>query len=287
MFRNRDENERNQEMKKSMLLMLILGVTSFAHAELLLHWDFNEQWTEPNAIDQTMYGRNGVLTQGAVRVNDAEFIGTIGFTGVYGKKTTVRLGPWLDAPMDVDNLSPGFTMAVLWRCQNPVDAPWGVMIGWDGLGLGVLEGGVWSLWSTAPNPADPYDIRYNEVHYADTLTDTDWHHLAITYVHSTNTRSIYLDGVLLGADVLDPADGPGQGYWEKEFTVGGRQDWYETQGLCTDAKVWNTALDASQILAEYNALMAEQKILGDINEDLVVDIDDLAILVQDWLQGCQ
>ena len=254
-----------------LLLMTALIIGPSAHAELLLHWNFDEPLGTNVTYDQTMYGRNADLKNGVVRVGDPNFIGVVGFTGVDNAGTKVELGQWLDAPMQGYD----FTVAVMFRCQTPSDT-YGVIVGWDGLGLGISANAVWSIWATPSST--------NEVFYSNVWTDAGWHHLAMTYDNSAFTRKIYLDGQLLGTDVLNSSNGAGQGYWEKEFCVGGRQDSYEVHGLCADVKVWNSTLTSTQVQTEYNALLAEQKTPGDINEDAVVGIDDLVILAENWTE---
>jgi hypothetical protein len=155
------------------------------------------------------------------------------------------------------------------------------MIGWDGLFLGAVYGYVYGAWAAIG--ADD-QIYYNEIwEDPNAWLDNDWHHLAMTFYNSTYTRSLYLDGQLVVTDILDPAEGAGYGYWEGEFVVGGRQDYYEAAGLAADAKVWDTALSPQEILAEYDALMALRRVRGDISMNGCVNFEDFAKLANDWL----
>jgi hypothetical protein len=260
-------------MRNVLFAIALLTAVGSAKGDLVLHWSFIEDFGEPNTYDQ-VGSRDGELLNGVIRGTDPNYVGIVAFPGVYSVKTHVNGGAWPSAPMEGGD----FSMAVLFKCPEP-NAPWGVMIGWDGLGLGIAYQDVWCTWTTPS--------AFNEVLYADVWTDTEWHHLLMTYVNSTYTRTIYLDGQSLGTDVLNPADGAGAGYWETEFVVGGRQDYYEVPGLCADAKVWNTALSPAEVLAEYEALLLEQKKEGDINEDGVVNFTDVNDLFEDWLDGCQ
>ena len=266
-------------MKKIIFSILVLGLFLVAatEAEMILHYDFAEDYGDPNVYDK-VGDLDAELNMGVIRVtDDPDFVRVVGAPGLAEVKTDIRAGEWLDAPMEGGD----FTMAVLWK-KSDAFHPHESMIGWDALCLGSAYGKVWSAWTAI---GDDNAIYYNEIWYDGSWEDTDWHHVAMTYDNSTYTRKIYFDGWLLGTDTLDPTQGAGQGHWERIFVVGGRQDYYAAEGLCADAKVWNTVLTAAEIEAEYDALMAQQKLQGDVDGSGCVNMEDFSDMAQNWLEG--
>ena len=242
--------------------------------DLVLHYDFDEAFGEPNVYDNEAT-LDATLNLGVIRVpSDPDFKGVVGFPGLTSTKTNVR-AEWLNPPM----ASGDFTMAVMFRNFDPMNASNQIVMGWDGLGIGVVSGYLWGTWAAVGTDSQ---VHQNDITYADTWVDRDWHHVAMTYDNSAYTRKLYFDGELVGTDVLNSSYGAGQGHWEKIFVIGGRQDSYSAEGLCADAKVWDVVLDDTQVLSEYLSLLTQCKKPGDIDNDEVVDVNDLSILADNW-----
>ncbi len=86
------------------------------------------------------------------------------------------------------------------------------------------------------------------------LTDTDWHHIAVTHDAATGDRALYVDGVLAGSDV---AGGPYTGLgplvfgtraWDAGESFGGELD---------EVRQWKRALPASEAIP--NTLLSGQE----------------------------
>ncbi len=121
-----------------------------------------------------------------------------------------------------------------------------------------------------------------------TITDTDWHHVALTfsYDETDDTRGIrlYLDGELVtmtavstglaGVDDIDlSSDSP--------FNLSGRYDSQLNEGgSVDDFAIWNSALTATDI-----ASLAGFALEGDLNGDGFVGLDDLDIILGVWNQS--
>lgn len=89
----------------------------------------------------------------------------------------------------------------------------------------------------------------NAVDSVATYTDTNWHHLVITYNATTNARKAYVDGALVASDTAS-ADFGGLSHLFVGAGLGGSASWFK--GYIDEVLVYNTELSASAILAAYN-----------------------------------
>ena len=234
-------------MKKLLMLLLVLVMAVAAQAQLILHYDFEEESGDV-AYDQ-VGSRDGVLENGVGRSSTT--VGNIGGTVTLDAMYhNVYVGAWTDAPMNGGD----FTMSIAFKLDDPYGGDQALM-GWDGMCVGVANGGVWSLWST---PTTTYGVWHGG-NPAGVWDDTGWHYLTISYKQDAapgqDRRSLYLDGVLAGTDNLVAGDA-GQGYWEMITRLGLRQDiQFQAYGEAGDFKVWDTALTATEVYGEYEAVM--------------------------------
>lgn len=80
------------------------------------------------------------------------------------------------------------------------------------------------------------------------LTDGNWHHVAATF--NGTTRSIYVDGTLVGSDT----PGSDHSATAVDFRIGYSKGPGFFSGLIDDVRVYNTALSQTQIQNIYNGL---------------------------------
>ena len=85
---------------------------------------------------------------------------------------------------------------------------------------------------------------YGNAYNVGSIADTDWHHVAITYNHNTNNRTIFLDGQSLTSDTPD-YDYTGTGY----FYLGkwGTTDSYWFDGELDEIRIWTHERNETQI----------------------------------------
>ena len=122
-----------------------------------------------------------------------------------------------------------------------------------------------------------------------TITDTEWHHVALTfdYDESDATRGmrLYLDGALLsmtasstglaGAGDIDLSN-------DSPFNLSGRYDSQLNEGgSVDDFAIWNSVLSATDIAS----LAGVSVLIGDLNGDGFVGIGDLNIVLGNWNQN--
>jgi hypothetical protein len=117
------------------------------------------------------------------------------------------------------------------------DSPLYVLVGEGDLQAGVRSGGV--------NYSLRYDLDYAKV------DATAWHHVAITYVDSIRTLTIYFDGRFVQRQAIGhSSDG-------NTMTLEiGRQGWTDPkmwQGNIDDLRIWNLVRTTAQIQAAYQS----------------------------------
>ena len=76
------------------------------------------------------------------------------------------------------------------------------------------------------------------------VTQSAWTHVAVVQNGPTNTRSIYINGVLAATGPAQAADGAGQ-FWMGQQNVSGTPDSFP--GLIDEVRIYNIALGASDI----------------------------------------
>ncbi|MEK7201106.1 MAG: LamG-like jellyroll fold domain-containing protein, partial [Patescibacteria group bacterium] len=82
--------------------------------------------------------------------------------------------------------------------------------------------------------------------FSSTITDTNWHHVAVTFIDSSNTLSIYVDGALTTtATKALEADGGGH-----VVTVGNHQNNNTFSGLIDDFRMYSRALTLAEIQSD-------------------------------------
>jgi hypothetical protein len=255
--------ERKKAMRKLILLVVILGTAFSAKADMVLHWDF--EGTSSTVVDR-VGTLNGKIEGGCKR----DTVSGLGAIVTFDGTGRVDAQAWTGAPMDGGN----FTISTICRADTIKGICTQTVVGWDGMLLGCSWGKAYSMWITG--------VGYNESFwlYGDSWMDTRWHHLAMTYEHGAkpsdpHKRTLFVDGVPIPSNnagisvdknpdvpglipqLLNPANKVGFGHYERYFSVGDfadgstvPKDW-PFKGDVADVKVWDTALTAEEMLAEY------------------------------------
>ena len=93
-----------------------------------------------------------------------------------------------------------------------------------------------------------------EIFSAGTITnDGLWHHVAITFIDSSNTIVFYIDGVASGGGVLNlPADGPGH-----VIRIGSNPAGTYFSGQMDEFRIFGRALSASEVQSIMNNAISQ------------------------------
>ncbi len=120
------------------------------------------------------------------------------------------------------------------------------------------------------------------------ITDTNWHHVALTYSYNeadtTRGFRIYVDGELAGMNPVSTGLA-GASDWDlsaqdSPFNFSGRYDAQLNEGGSVDEfGFWNAVLSPAQIGTLYLSVVAHP---GDANNDGMVNLADLQILGDNW-----
>jgi hypothetical protein len=211
--------------------------------ELVGHWKFDEG-ASTNALDSTTNSLHGVLFGDPLPswITSGVFSNALSFDG---EQNEVRVA---DAP----KLSPEDEITVsAW--VKPASTNEGFMVGkWGTNGFS----GSYLLWMTATNTEFNLFLDGNQVTLAgtNTLSVANWHLITATY--SGSNMNLYVDGALDSTlttnGVIDAVSEP--------LLMGG------VEGAMDDVRLYNYALDSSEVLALYQA--------ADNDLDGILDVDD-------------
>lgn len=133
--------------------------------------------------------------------------------------------------------------------------------------------------------------RYEFANYYSTLNDGKWHHYVLsidsTTTPATPTRSFYIDGVQIQS-------GAGTWAWNNELcndtpvSIGynySRPGVWDFDGAIDDVQFFDYDIDATEAGDLFDAAGgACDGYEADIDGDCDVDIDDLGLLAEDWLE---
>ncbi len=182
---------------------------------------------------------------------------------------------WLDCGSDSSfDLSTGGTVCA-WIKTPYLDNAWASIAGkgrWT-----------WRLCRNNNTSAAAYHIDTSagamQANGATAIIDNQWHHVAGTY--DGNTLTLYVDGHV---DVAVPASGTISPQPDPLW-IGGRSDagryW---NGIIDDVRIYSYALPAESIEALYLKKECMSFSPYDLNRDCIVNILDLAIFTESWLE---
>jgi len=213
------------------------------HAELVAHWPLDS-----DALDATGNAHNGTVVDGTVNFGQAGANANTGSAAAF--PDTGRI----DIPFDAALNGESFTIA-LWAnaastegFASPLTSRDDV-IGTGTFGFIIYNNnvGLWDFWT------GDGDAGWDNLAGAAVTTDT-WTHVAITYDATTDTKTLWIDGVVSATDNV-PQSGPTQyspnGTVEMEnLHIGAGQDDglnFHFNGLIDDVGIWNEALDQTVI----------------------------------------
>jgi len=230
-------------MKIPKSFLLTCAIAGHCQADLVAHWPL-----DTDATDATGNGHDGAVISGTVNFGQA------GANANTGMAASFPDSGHIDVPFDTALNPESFTVA-LWANAASTDGFASPITSRDDvLGTGTHgyviynnSGGAWDFW-TGDGDAGWDGLA------GDAVTVDTWTHVAITYDMATDTKTLWINGVLSVTDNV-PQSGPTQyaqnGTVEMEaLHIGSGSDsgeeFYFT-GLIDDVAVWNEVLDQAAI----------------------------------------
>ncbi len=207
------------------------------------YWKFDEN-TGTTASDSSGYGNNGTIFGGATWV-PGKIGSALNFNGVNG---------YVDAGNNTSLQITGAISLEGWVKINNLSVTSGLF----GRGHGLGSNGNFGYFLTyyAPTNAlyfDTYNTTTrNALVKSNAINDTNWHHIAATWdgTTSTNGKKLYIDGVLVAQKTSSIAS---IGIPSYNFRVGiDSINNYPANAVIDEVKIYNRALSASEVLADYN-----------------------------------
>jgi len=230
------------------------------------HYEF-----EGNLSDSTSNGYDGTMVHSPVYSNDP--------CCIQGSACLLLSGS--DDPNDLVSVDPnvlgiiGQEITVSFWIKNNSEQYQSVVYGGGSGGSVVNVQAPWNgstfVWESG-NPDDGTDFAY----YTD--TESGWIYVACTTETGGGECKLYLNGALKATGSAS------------KLIAGATDMWFgkNVDGLLDDLKIYNYALSATEIGQEYVDMTGATICLtpyneADINEDCEVDLNDLALLGQNWL----
>lgn len=229
---------------KTIQFSLIAGLaTLHCHGDLIAHWPL-----DTDATDATGNGFNGAIVGGTVD------FGQTGANANTGTSASFPDNGHIDIPFDAA-LNPGSFTVSLWVNSGPTGAHASPITSRDDVTGPLTHGyiiyhnpaGTWDFWT------GDGDNGWDSL-AGDPVAVNTWTHLAITYDANTDTKTLWIDGVISATDNI-PQSGPTQyspnGTLEMEdLHIGSGQDDgnnFYFNGLIDDVGIWDEALDGAVI----------------------------------------
>ncbi len=217
-------------LRKTYLFILIMAVASAAHATLIAHYDFENNWLNnvSGSGFPTMAAQGGATFASDIdRGNVASLIST-------------RWAQGGNAAGQFDDLSTQITIA-LWVKSSQTNNyanrriigrrdSWGIDVA-GGANASFFIDGTTSLTGTAQ------------------INDNNWHHIAVTWDALSGERKLYVDGFL---DAQDVATVGAWAWGSGHFAIAARATAYSTadaiyRGYMDDVRIYNDVQSLSQI----------------------------------------
>jgi hypothetical protein len=230
-------------MKYLHTLLLCCLAASSLQADLIAHWPL-----DTDATDSTGNGHNGAVVGGTVN------FGQTGANANTGSAAAFPDNGHIDVPFDAALNGESFTVA-LWANAGTTAGFASPLTSRDdvagplthGYILYNNNGGNWDFWT------GDSDAGWDSMPGAGVAVNT-WTHIAITYDAGTDTKTLWIDGVVSATDNI-PQSGPTQyspnGTLQMEnLHIGSGQDDganFYFDGFIDDVGVWDEALDGSVI----------------------------------------
>jgi hypothetical protein len=116
--------------------------------------------------------------------------------------------------------------------------------------------------------------------------DDHWHHVVVTWDIDTGEKKAYMDGQLKGT--LTGFNYEGLSTDDSPVRIGYYYSTYYFKGLLDDARIYNYALTPYEIAVLYTDFVPGAEVCienpaYDLNEDCVVDVLDLGVLLEHWM----
>lgn len=227
---------------KTLSIILISCLTlGSAHAKLIAHWPL-----DTDAVDATGNGYDGAVVNGTVN------FGETGANANTGTSASFPDTGRIDVPFD-EALNPGSFTVALWAnaassagFASPVtsrdDVP-GTSV--HGYILYNDSAGNWNFWSGTGGGQGAWHQSGGPVVALNT-----WTHLAISYDAVTETKSLWVNGVIAATESSPGLYSPNGTVEMEAFHIGAGQDNGENfyfDGQIDDVGVWDEALDGAVI----------------------------------------
>jgi hypothetical protein len=227
---------------KTLSIILISCLTlGSAHAKLIAHWPL-----DTDAVDATGNGYDGAVVNGTVN------FGETGANANTGTSASFPDTGRIDVPFD-EALNPGSFTVALWAnaassagFASPVtsrdDVP-GTSV--HGYILYNDSAGNWNFWSGTGGGPGAWHQSGGPVVALNT-----WTHLAISYDAVTETKSLWVNGVIAATESSPGLYSPNGTVEMEAFHIGAGQDNGENfyfDGQIDDVGVWDEALDGAVI----------------------------------------
>ena len=219
---------------------------------LVACWDASNRKSYPGAgtvWSDPVSGNDGVLTNGPTFSEDN--LGTISFDGsndhvLVADSSELRIGL-------------GHFAISMWILDENDDSSYFV---W--MAKGQTGADEWSLYHSTTNRLRFYaDSGGIDISYTGAMNDGAWHHVVVT--RDAVTTTLYKDGVSVGSDSVDGYDLN----TTKDISIGASEEGSArfTTGKIADARLYNNALTAAEVLQNYNA--TKRRFVGTESDSLV------------------
>ena len=232
-------------MKKQLLAVsaLTLALPSLSMGALVAWYPLDS-----DASDASGNGHNGSVEGGTVNFGQA------GANGATGNSAAFPDAGRIDVPYS-SALNPGSYTVTLWANASSTAGFASPITSRDDVGAGVTThgfilynnaSGLWDFWTGDGDPG--WDTLPGGA-----VSVSTWSHLAITYDSGTDTKTLWVDGVISATNNV-PQSGPTQyspnGPEMENLHIGGGGDGgneFSFSGGIDDVTIWDEALDAAAI----------------------------------------